>query len=481
MCATNDARTVRFPDSLGASNVTPVLSPPILSLRARIRRLRPGWVLLAVVAWLFTAGVSAPPQQSRSNWPQWRGPLGNGVAPDSGAPLRFSATEGVKWKTEIPGRGLSTPVIWDDLVFVTTAVPLVEEESSDDRPRRRQPRLVEHEFRLLALRRAGGTEAWSRTATTATPHEGYHRTYSSFANASPVTDGDRVYAFFGSRGLYAYDFTGELVWQRDFEVVMETFGQFGEASSPALHGDTIVVLFDHQGQSFIEALDSRSGTTRWKQLRDGDTAWSSPLIVEDAGREMVIASGSDGITAYDLVTGTVVWQSTDMKPHPIPTPVAGEGLLFATLASAERSIHAIDLRSGTGGASSVRWQLEKAASYNPSALLWDNELYLVRDGGLSSGASRLSLIDAASGEPHYLHVRLPNSYSIKASPVGAGGRVYLATEEGDVVVIRRGPDMEVLAINPMGEPFIASPAIASGEIFLRGRTHLFCISGDDGS
>jgi len=478
---------------LGANNVTRQFSPPNVrrrAPRAPAHKARLLLLALGVVAAAFILEVSAPVAltssqragdalSAASNWPQWRGPLGSGVAPESEAPLRFSATEGVKWKTEIGGRGLSSPVVWDDLVFVTTAVPVVDETSSDDRPRRRQRRLVAHDFRIIALRRDDGSEAWSRTAITAVPHEGYHRTYSSFANASPVTDGERVYAFFGSRGLYAYDLEGESAWSRDFGVAMETFGQFGEASSPALHGETLVVVFDHQGQSFIEAVDSRSGATRWKQLRDEDTAWSSPYIVEHEGRELVITSGSSFVTAYELATGEVVWRSTGMTPQPIPTPVAGGGLLFAASRSPERRVHAIDLSAAdAGGSATARWTLDKAGSYSPSPLLWDDELYLVRDGGLTRGASRLSLLDAASGEPHYLQARLPSSYSIKASPVGAGDRVYPATEEGDVLVIRRGPELEVLAVNPMGEPLIASPAIAHGELFLRGTTHLFCIAAE---
>jgi outer membrane protein assembly factor BamB len=409
------------------------------------------------------------------DWPQWRGPLGTGVAPASGAPVRFSATEGVRWRTAIPGRGNSSPVVWEDLVFVTTAVPVEERPQGGDRPRRRRPSLLEHEFRLLALRRGDGTVAWSSTATVATPHEGYHRTMSSYANPSPVTNGRQVYAFFGSRGLYAFDFDGEPLWQRDFDVQMQTYGQFGEAASPALHGDTLVVVFDHQGQSFIEAVDSSSGATRWKRLRDEDTSWSSPYVVEHGGRALVVASGGNHVTAYELTTGDAVWRASGMTPNPIPTPVAGGGLLFAASGSTERHVLAIDLDARTDGAAAIVWRLDKAAPYNPSPLLWDEQLYLVRDGGMNAGTSRLSLLNARTGEAHYLQERLPGSYSVKASPVGAAGHVYLATEEGDVLVIRRSPDFEVVAANPMGEPFIASPAIAHDQLYLRGRTHLFAI------
>ncbi len=430
--------------------------------------------LLAAVA----PSDAKPQEPALANWPQWRGPLGAGVAPQSSAPLRFDADTGVKWKVALPGRGRSSPIVWNDLVFVTTAVPTSEVEPSGDRPRRREPRLLEHDFRVLALRRDDGSLAWSRTAATVVPHEGFHRRYSSLANPSPVTDGERVYAFFGSRGLYAYGLDGDLHWERDFGVEMETFGPFGEAATPALHGDFLVVVFDHQAQSFIEAVDRHTGETLWKTLRESDTSWSSPFIVEHLGGALVVVSGSDALSAYDLATGDLAWTSAVVRPQPIPTPVAGGGLLFAASRAPERRVQALDLGTAADGAVAARWELDDVASYSPSPMLWDGELYVVRDGGLSGGASRLSVLDAATGEPHYMGQRLPSRYTIKASPVGADGRVYLATEEGDVLVIRRGGAFEVLATNAMGEPFIASPAIAHGELFLRGVNHLFCISAD---
>lgn len=470
-----------FPKS-GGPNVTPPLSPPSFRSRAPGTR-RLGLRLAAVLAVPLIIAAAYPQPEDRvaaqsgateqRNWPQWRGPLGTGVAPLSDAPVRFGPDEGVRWKVEIPGRGQSSPIVWDDLVFVTTAVRSEPGNSGGERPRRRRPRTAEHEFRLIAYRTRDGGVAWSRTAVVTTPHEGYHRTLSSYANGSPVTDGNLVYAFFGSRGLYAYDFAGELRWSRDFGVQMRTFGQFGEASSPVLHDGTLVVLFDHEDQSFIEAVDAATGETRWKQLRDENTSWSSPYVVEHGGRAVVVANGGRFVTAYDLASGEALWQSPGMTPHPIPTPVAGGGLLFAASGSTERKVIAIDLSPDAAGA--VVWKLDKAAPYNPSPLLWDQELYLVRDGGLNSGTSRLSLIDAASGDAHYLQARLPGSYTIKASPVGARDRLYLATEEGAVLVLRRGPDLEVLAVNEMGEAFVASPAIAQDRLFLRGSDHLYCI------
>ena len=442
--------------------------------------------LLAFFSMLSAAAPATQPLEAESerlqgeaarNWPQWRGPSGTGVAPVSDAPTRFSASEGIKWKTPIPGKGHSSPIVWGDRVFVTTAVA-TEEPRPTETPRRRRTRLVPHEFRVIAIDRASGEVVWSRTAITATPHEGYHRAKSSFANASPITDGERLYAFFGSRGLHAYDMDGGLAWSRDFGVEMETYGPFGEGSSPALHGDTIVVVFDHEGQSFIEAVDKNSGETRWKQLRDEATSWATPLVVVHEGRPQVVASGGSFIISYDLATGEELWKTRGMTPHPIPTPVFGNGLIIAASGTTERRIRAIRIghEGDLTGSDAIAWRHDRAAPYSPSPLLWGSELYVVRDGALGTGASRFSLFDARTGESYYVRRRIPGGYDIKASPVGAGDNVYLLSEQGDVIVLRRGPAFEVVAVNPMGEEFVASPAVAGGELFLRGSGTLFCVS-----
>ena len=442
-------------------------------MKRRKSVLNPIGCLLAV---LLTANVAAAQEASEwmKNWPSWRGPMGNGVAVTD-APLHFSATENVKWKTEIPGRGFSSPIIWGDRVFVTTTIPV--DDGSPPGARRRGMRLVRQQFVLMCIDRQTGTVLWQRVANEAMPHEGYHRSLGSYANGSPVTDGEHVYAFFGSFGLYSYDMDGNLEWSRDFGVQMRMFNRFGESSSPALHGNTLVLLFDHEGQSFIEAVDTRSGETLWKNLRDEDTSWTSPYILVHDGRAQVVASGGNFIRSYDLETGELIWQCAGMARHPIPMPVSGHGLLFAASAVNERRVRVIRLGE-TGdltNTDAVVWKLDRAAPYNPSPLLWGDELYLVRDGGLRRGTSRFSAFDAKTGARHYLQARLPRSYTVKASPVGAGDKIYLLTEEGDVLVVKRGSEFEVLAVNSMDEMFLASPAVVDNELFLRGLNHLFCI------
>ena len=440
-----------------------------------------GWVigLLALGLVVAAPAQAQAPEGAEAYWHHWRGPNRNGVANTDG-PTVFSATEHVKWKTAVPGRGFSSPVIWGHRIFLTTAI-IDEAAAAAAVGRRRGVSLAPTKFVVLCYDRGTGALLWERVAIETTPHEGYHRQLGSFANGSPITDGEHLYVSFGSFGLYAYDFDGTLLWSRDFNVKMEIFNRFGESSSPALHGHTLVLQFDHQGDdSFLVAVDTRTGETLWRQDRDEGTSWSSPYIAEHKGRVQVITSAGNYIRSNDLETGEEIWRSAGMTRHPIPMPVHGHGLVFTVSAVNERRIRAISLDAlgDVTGTDAIVWQLDRAAPYNPSPLLWDNELYLVRDGGLSRATSRFSAFEATTGRPYYLQTRLPSSYTVKASPVGAGDKIYLLTEEGDVIVVKRGPRFEVLAVNSMDEMFLASPAVVDGELFLRGYEHLFCISDD---
>lgn len=443
------------------------------------------------------APAATPAETYASNWPTWRGPGNNGVAPTS-VPVKFSATERVKWKVGLPGRGFSTPIIWGDRIFLTAHESLADPAEMEARkakafmlgtpdPAERQRLMV------VCLDRTTGAELWRQVAREFDPHEGFHfdgdpdsdRSLSSYANQSPVTDGEFLYVSFGSQGAYCYDFDGKLVWERDFTdpetgqpVLMKVFNRFGESSSPALHGETLVFLFDHEGASFIEAVNKRTGETIWKKTREADTTWGSPLAFEHEGQAQVVVVATDWIMSYDLGTGEALWRCKGTSPHPVSSPVMGNGLLFAVSGSLNREIRVIRLggRGDLTDTDAVVWQMSKAASYDPTALLWGEEFYVVRDGGLNRGSTQLSNFNAATGEPYYLQERLPGAYTVKASPIGAGNHVYLLSEEGDVIVIERGPEMKVASINPMEEMFLASPVAVNGELYLRGRKHLFCIA-----
>lgn len=421
--------------------------------------------------------------QTGAHWPQWRGPFFNGMARGD-APLTWSDTTNVKWKTEIPGRGFSTPAIWGDRIFLTTAIPTgtpaPAPASSAGQPQggRRgagggaRP-LVEHRFDVLALDRRNGKILWQKTAKTATPHEGYHRAYGSFASNSPATDGRYVYAFFGSRGVYAYDFNGKLIWEKDLGVQMKMRLAFGEGTAPLLHGDRLFLVFDHEAESFIVALDKRTGKELWRVTREEPSSWSTPLAIEHNGRTEIVVSATNKVRGYDPATGKLLWESGGLGSNVIPVPVFQNGMIYVMSGHRDPRMMAIKLgkQGDLTGSDSIVWSHTRGVPYTASPVLYDNKLYVVTDNGM------ISAFNATTGEPYYHQTRLPKGYNLKASPVGANGKLYVATEDGDVVVLKMGEKFEVLATNHLTDQvFIATPVIAGGEIYLRGQNTLFCIS-----
>ena len=491
------------------------------------------------------------------NWSRWRGPHNTGMANGS-APLNWSATENIKWTADIPGRGYSTPVVWGDRIFVTTAVPTepMPEAAAGPGPGQRRgparggfggrggpggggpggprggmpPEMrerireltggkdmseltpeerrevfqkmresfgggrgrpggrgragfggpgggagsgVEHKLLVMAFDKNTGKKLWEQNPVTSKPHEGYHRQYGSFASNSPVTDGERLYAFFGSRGVFAYGLDGNLEWKKDYGVEMQMILAFGEGVAPVLYGDTLLLVFDHQGQSFISALDKRTGEERWRRDRDERSNWSQPLITEYGGRVEAIVAATTKVRSYDLETGDLIWECAGLGGNTIPAVVREGDIVYAMSGFRDPNLLAIQL-GGKGdltGSDHVLWSNQRGNSYTASPVIHDGILYSVTDRGF------ISAFDAKTGEPHYQQQRLPETYSIKASPVGAGGKLYVATEQGDVVVLKMGPAYEVLATNTVeDEFFIASPLIVDGDIFLRGKNKLYAVS-----
>jgi outer membrane protein assembly factor BamB len=414
-------------------------------------------LLLALLA--LTAAQS-PSQQ----WFQWRGPMNNGVAPGP-APLAWSDSSNVAWKVAIPGRGHSSPVVWGDRIFVTTAIPAEGATGG----------LVEHRFVVMAIDRATGKTAWEQTATTATPHEMHHHQYGSFASNSPVTDGKRVYASFGSRGLYVYDMNGKEIWRKDFGVKLQMFRGFGEGTAPVVHGDRLIALMDHEGPSFIAMLDAATGKELWRTDRTGDanTNWSTPVVIEHNGAKQIVVSASRRVHAYDFNTGKSIWSVTGLGQNTIPQPVQHGDLVWVM--SGYRNPKGMAIRLGREGdltgTDAIVWTQDRGMSYTASPALHDGILYMITDTAM------VSAFDLKTGTAHYHQIRLPKPYNIKASPVIAGGRIYYATEEGDVVVARTGPAWEIVATNTLADQsFVTSPAVASGDMYLRSRTHLFRIT-----
>lgn len=442
---------------------------------------------------LFAAIASA------AGWPEWRGPSHNGMA-NGDAPLKWSDTENIKWRTDIAGRGHSSPVVWGNKVFLTTAIPTsapaTERRSApaggppprgprDDggpgggprgRPPGGPPRMsaqVEHEFVLLCLDRNTGKILWQRTAAKTAPHQEHRPGDGTFANESPVTDGTHVIAYFGSRGIFCYDFEGKLVWKKDLGVKFDIYHEYGEGTSPVLDGSMLLIKADHEGESFLLALNKNTGEPLWRAARDERTSHSVPLVVTYQGRKQILTSGTNRIRAYDYETGAVIWECGGLGMNAIPAPVAANGIVYAMTGYQEPKLMAIRL-GGKGditGSDLVLWSTTRDNAYVPSPVLHDNRLYVVRDGGF------LSSYNATTGTPYYRAVRLPVGHTFKSSPVGVNGKLYLASEQDDVFVVKMGDTPDVLAVNTLEDQvFVASPAIVDGEIFLRGASTLFCVS-----
>ncbi len=420
--------------------------------------------------------------QKLDHWPQWRGPFFNGMARGD-APTTWSDSTNIKWKATIPGRGFSTPIIWGDKIFLTTAIPTGKTVTAHatSQPQQAGGRgpggdsgpQPEHQFVVMSLDRKTGKILWQKTAKVSAPHEGYHRTYGSFASNSPVTDGKYLYAFFGSRGVYCFDLNGKLIWEKDLDVKMKMRLAFGEGVAPLLIDNNLVLVFDHEAGSFIVTLDKRNGKELWRATREERSSWSTPLAVEFEGRTQIIVSATAKVRSYDLKTGKVLWELAGLGTNVIPAPVHQNGTVYVMSGYRDPKLLAIKL--GNDGdltnSDSILWSQTRGLSYTASPVLFENTLYVVTDNGM------VSAFNATTGVPYYSQTRLPKASNIKASPVAANGKLYQATEDGDVVVLKMGEKFEVLATNTLeNQVFIASPVIAGGEIFLRGQNTLFCVS-----
>ena len=450
-------------------------------------------VALAVCVFVSRAWTGDFDTDRIGNWHQWRGPDGNGVAANGSPPIEWSEERNIKWKVELPGRGSSTPIVWNDRVFVLTAIetdrksenapakvqaPPPENSSGRRRGRpgrfRQPPPTTYYQFAVICLDRETGKKIWQQVAIQAVPHEGGHPT-NSFASGSPTTDGKHLYASFGSQGIYCFDLDGKLQWQRDLGR-MQTRNAFGEGSSPTLHDDTLVVTWDHEGPSFIVALDANTGDTRWRVERDEPTTWATPLVVDAAGRKQVITNGTNRVRSYDLETGRLIWECGGQATNPIPSPVMLDNVVFCMTGYRGFAIYAISL-DATGDitdSDKVVWSRDDAAPYVASPVLYDGHLYFTK-----SRNAILASVDAKTGSSVISESRLPGLSSLYASLVAADDRIYAVGRSGTTVVIKHGPQLEILATNELGEGIDASTAIVGKQLFLRGEKHLYCIEDAD--
>ena len=412
------------------------------------------------------------------NWHQWRGPLATGVAPRGDPPTEWSESKHVKWKTKIPGLGHSTPIVWEDQVFLLAAIETDRSVDHLEEPKLKPPGgyltkrpMNYHQFVVIGVDRQSGEIQWQSTAVEEVPHEGRHRT-NSYASGSPITDGERLVASFGSRGVFCFDLAGDLQWQRDLGDLVTRFG-WGEGASPTMHGDSVVVNWDHEGDSHLFVLDANTGQTKWQVDRDELTNWSTPLVVEHQGTAQLIVNATRRVTSYDLATGRIIWECGGQTVNVVPSPMVAGGVAYCISGFKGAAAYAIPL-DATGDVTDsdkIIWHHDRGTPYVPSALLYGDLLFFNR-----SNNPVLSCLNATTGEVLLDGRRMSELKSLYASPVGAADKVYFVGRNGTTLVLKNTPDMEVLAVNRLDDPIDASPAIVGREMFLRGKEHLYCIS-----
>ena len=449
------------------------------SARREIRRPEGQRLRAAGVLALVVCCGAAP----HANWPSFRGESARGVGTGT-PPTSWDLAQGtnVAWTAAIPGLGHSSPIVWGDRVFVTTAIAA----NGKDAPPvtgimetvgvAMAPGIFDHEWRIFALDRATGRVQWQQTAYKGRPRSRHHRK-SSHASATPATDGKYVVALMGSEGLYCWDVEGRLVWKKDFGLMNlgmfdspET--QWGPASSPVIAGDVVIVQNDEQTDSFLAAFELATGKQRGRQNREAQPSWATPLIAPQGDRTLVITSSPRVVRASELATGREVWRMEDEAPVRVPSPVlAGDNVIVTGgYPPAGRSTMAIPLASsGRVVPKSVRWRIDRGSPYTSTPLVYDNLLYVLTDGGV------FSAYDAATGALVY-HARLGGGTSgFSASPVAAGGFIYVANEDGELYVVRAGKTPEIVSTHSFRETIFATPALDGNLLIVRTRGRLIAL------
>ena len=426
---------------------------------------------------------------SAQNWPQFRGVGASGVAEGKPAPVKWDATKstGVAWKTPIPGLGHSSPVVWGDKVFVTTAVTSAEKDETryglygDVEPVKDDPK---HTWKLYALDKRTGKILWERVAYEGLPKVKRHPK-STHADSTPATDGKTVVALFGSHGLYAYDTKGKLLWKQDIGMLdsgwfYDPDYQWEYGSSPVIYKNLVIVQADIQKGSFVAAYDLKSGKQVWKTLREGELpGWGTPTVYEGKTRAELVTTGAKYVRGYDPLTGKELWRLGPMSEITTPTPIFAHDLIYVASGYAPiQPIYAI--RPGANGDISLKddkessefvaWSKKRGGPYMPTPVVYGELLYTVSNQGV------VTAYQAKTGERVYQQRIADRGGAFTASPVAADGKVYLSSEDGEVFVFKAGPKHELLSVNPMGEVLMATPAISDGLLIVRGLKHLFALT-----
>ncbi len=449
--------------------------------------------MILAVAIAVPAIVSGQParlaKDSQAQWAKFRGPDNGAVADDPRLPDTWSETTNVVWKVDIPGLGWSSPVVWDDHVFLTTAVSAGEERQPvrglyDPGAASGATRSVaNHRWLVYDLDFTTGAVRWVREMAVAVPQIERHLK-NSFASETPVTDGERVYVYFGTIGLVAaLDLTGEVQWQRELGV-FNGRQRFGTAASPALHDGRLYVVNDNTTQSFLVALDAGTGDEVWRVERDEVENWATPFVWENDVRTEIVTAGLRRVRSYDL-DGRLLWELGGMTVNVVPTPFARDGLIYVSSGypgGMPRPVYAIrpgasgdiSLSEGENGNDFIVWYQPMLGTYNTSALVYDGHYYTLLDRGF------LLTHDARTGREVYGRTRIKPGSGFTASPWAYNDRIFLMGEDGDTFVIRAGPEFELLRTNTLDEMALATPAVVRGSVLLRTQTKLYRLSNDGG-
>ena len=402
-----------------------------------------------------------------ANWPHWRGPNENGLVDAGNPPVEWSEEKNIRWKTPIPGEGHATPIVWGDRIFLQTTV----ETDKVGEPGGRRPEKI-WQYKVIALDRNTGEIVWEKLVHEEQPHEGTHRT-ASLASTSGITDGTNLYAFFGSQGLYCMDMDGNVKWDKDFGTYWSR-NSFGEGTSPSISGNTLVINWDHEEESFIVAMDKNTGSELWRKERDEVTSWTTPFVVEHNGRTQVIVPASAKTRSYDLKTGEVIWECAGLGTNVIPTPVYANGVVYVTSGHRSPAMQAISLDKAKGDITdtdAILWSILQDTPYVSSPLLYGDRIFFLKNRN-----AILSCYNAKTGEAHYGPVRLEGLRSVYASLVGVNDNVYISSLEGTTLVVKNSSEFEVLATNVLSEEIASSPVVVGDALYLRGYYHLYCVA-----
>lgn len=418
-----------------------------------------------------------------ANWPQFRGPDALGVSTSAALPEKWSATENVAWKTDIPGRGWSSPVVWGNRVFLSTAITLGDLEEPKKGlyfgGERTDAPDSTTQWKVYCLDLETGAVLWERLAHEGVPVMPIH-IKNSYASETPVTDGERVYILFGNLGLWCYDFEGNEVWKREIEPHKMRFG-WGTATSPVLHEDRLYIVNDNDEDSYLLALDAHTGAEIWRQSRDEHSNWSSPFVWVNDQRTEIITPGSKLTRSYNL-DGEVLWSFSGLSVITIATPYAYQGLLYVSsgyVADKRRPLLAI--RPGASGDITlekdqnandwIAWSDPLGAPYNPTTLAYDGRIYVLYDAGF------VACYDALTGEVKYARQRIPEGRNFTASPWAYNGKIFCLNEDGVTFVLPAGDTFSVLHSNPLAEDDMgmATPALAGDRLLIRTGARIYCI------